>query len=564
MRIALVQFDATVGDVTGNAGRIAERAVDALRAGADLAVFPELSLCGYPPRDLLQREGFAAGCRSAAEGIAAALANAGLGDRAVLVGLPREVDGRPRPLANAVALLRGGCIEAWYEKRLLPDYDVFDEERHFSAGHGPMVFACAGRRVGVLLCEDLWRARDVAIAGVSYPVDPVADAGRAGADVLVVPSASPFVRGKHARHAAIVASAAARAGMPVCALNASGANDDLVFDGDARIVQPDGRAACAARWGSGVLVASLDGTGAGWSGTAPAHDDMRETFDALVEAIRGYFAKSGATKAVLGLSGGIDSALVGALAAAALGGGNVLGILMPSKWSSAGSVDDANDLARRCGLCTMVLPIEPAHAALAGHLDAAFRAAGHAPFAGLADENLQSRLRGLQVMAVSNALGGFVLSTGNKSEMAVGYATLYGDMCGALAPLGDVLKTDVWALARWMNANHASIGFVQPPIPEASITKVPSAELRPDQTDQDTLPPYEVLDRIVRGWVEDELDAETIARAQGLDAALVARWVRAIELAEYKRRQAPIIPKLSARAFGPGRRMPVAARLRLP
>jgi len=284
-----------------------------------------------------------------------------------------------------------------------------------------------------------------------------------------------------------------------------------------------------------------------------------ERWNAAVSGIRGYFRKTGHRDAVLGLSGGIDSALVGAMAAAALGGEHVTGLLMPSVHSSAGSLADAHELARRCGIRAVEIPIAGMHAAMAAHLAPALASVGAAG-AGLVDENLQSRLRGVQVMAWSNATGALALTTGNKSEYAVGYATLYGDMCGALAPIGDLLKTDAWALARWANANHAALGFAVPPIPESSIDKVPSAELRPDQTDQDSLPPYEVLDAIVRGWVEDGRSVDAIAETSGIDAATVSRWVTAIDRAEHKRRQAPIIIRLSPKAFGPGRRMPVAMR----
>ena len=558
MRIALARLDATVGDVTGNAGRIVDAAMALAGQGADCIVFPELALCGYPPRDLLQRRGFVARCQAAADEMARTLAARGAGGAAVLVGMPTAAAGTAAPFRNTVALLRGGRVEATYAKRLLPDYDVFDEPRHFAPGGAPCVFECAGERVGVVVCEDLWRAEDAVAAGHAYAIDPVAETAAAGATVVVCPSASPFASGKNARHAAILAAAARRAGIAVCSINASGANDDLVFDGDARIVRPDGTSIAAARWGSDALVA--DPRAAGHATTSSGPDDVHaDRWHAIVAGIAGYFRKTGHRTAALGLSGGIDSALVAALAAAALGGERVTGLLMPSRFSSKGSLDDARELARRCGLRAIEIPIAPAHAALAEHLAPHFAAAG-APLAGLADENLQSRLRGLQLMAWSNASGALVLTTGNKSEYAVGYATLYGDMCGALAPIGDLLKTDVWALARWANANHRALGFEAPPIPEESITKVPSAELRPDQTDQDSLPPYETLDMIVRGWVEEELPAHAIADAHALPRELVARWTRAIDLAQYKRAQAPVILRLSARAFGPGRRMPIAMR----
>lgn len=557
MRIALARLDGTVGDLPGNARAIAERAAALAAAGADCVAFPELALCGYPPRDLLQRDGFVDACGAAADALAADLAARGAGRCAVLVGLPMR--GRDGRTVNALAVLRGGRLEATYAKRLLPDYDVFDEPRHFAPGDAPCVVGCGGMRLGLALCEDLWRAEDAAAAGRRYAVDPVAEAVAAGADAIVCPSASPFAAGKRARHAAILRAAAARHGVPVLSVNALGANDDLVFDGGAAVAWPDGRTLDAARWSDEPLVVDLSAAAPPAPGAPAADDAHAERWHAIVTGIHGYFRKTGHAGAVLGLSGGIDSALVGALAAAAIGGERVTGLLMPSRFSSAGSLADARELARRTGIRPVELPVGPAHAALAAHLGPAFAASGM-PLAGVADENLQSRLRGLQVMAWSNASGALVLSTGNKSELAVGYATLYGDMCGALAPIGDLLKTDAWALSRWANANHAAIGFAQPPVPEASITKVPSAELRPDQTDQDTLPPYEALDAIVRGWVEEERTVPEIAAASGLDAATVARWTQAIDRAEFKRRQAPVILRLSARAFGPGRRMPVVMR----
>jgi NAD+ synthetase len=358
--------------------------------------------------------------------------------------------------------------------------------------------------------------------------------------------------------------------MPICSVNASGADDDLVFDGDARIVFPDGTARAASHWTSDALLHGFHEPRAGEepvASIATPESEHAERWHAIVTGISGYFRKTGHTHAVLGVSGGIDSALVAALATAALGAKNVTGILMPSRFSSEGSRADAWELARRLGIRAIEIPIEPAHHALASHLAPHFASVG-AALEGLADENLQSRLRGIQLMAFSNATGALVLTTGNKSEYAVGYSTLYGDMCGALAPIGDLLKTDVWALARWANAHYQVLGmasgltscFTAAPIPETSITKIPSAELRPDQSDQDTLPPYEVLDAIVRGWIEEERSIDSIASAHQLDRSLVERWTRAIDMAQYKRAQAPVIIRLSPRAFGPGRRVPIAMR----
>jgi NAD+ synthetase len=570
MRIALARFDALVGDVPGNSRRMLDRAVELSNAGAQCVVFPELAMVGYPPRDLLQREGFVATCERAVVALAASLQSGGAGDVAVLVGTVMHMAGPGSALMNVVVVLRAGRLEATYAKRLLPDYDVFDEPRHFAAGQTPLVISCGTERVGVVICEDLWRAEDAVAAGHSYSIDPVAESVAAGATVIVCPSASPCAAGKFARHTEILRTAAQRSGVPVCSLNASGADDDLVFDGDARIVFPDGTAISAARWGRDALVHDFKApptAAARSSATDNEGAALAERWHSVVTGIAGYFRKTGHSHAVLGLSGGIDSALVAALACAALGADRVTGVLMPSKFSSDGSRADAWDLARRLGMQALEIPIEPAHDALATHLQPYLAKVG-AVLDGLVDENLQSRLRGIQLMAFSNATGALVLATGNKSEYAVGYSTLYGDMCGALAPIGDILKTDVWALARWANEHYQELALAsgvdwhcsQPPIPEASITKIPSAELRPDQADQDSLPPYEVLDAIVRGWVEEERSIDSIALALQCDRALVERWTRAIDMSQYKRAQAPVIIRLSSRAFGPGRRMPIVMR----
>jgi NAD+ synthetase len=554
MRIALSRLEPLVGDPAGNVARMTEAALAAVRSGAQLVAFPELAVSGYPPRDLLQRAGFVEACERALGSMAASLATAGAGDALVVVGCPMRTPGGR--LVNAACALRAGRVEAVHAKRLLPQYDVFDEPRHFDAGHTATVVACAGRRVGLLACEDLWRARDVG-AAAAYLSDPAAECVAAGADVLLAVSASPFAVGKAAAQRAVAAEAARRLGVPVLAVNAIGANDDLVFDGQAIVARADGTVDAGARWIEGSF--DVDLSAPGRPSADPVAGADAERWDAIVCGIRAYVRKTGHRTVALGLSGGIDSALVGALAAAALGGDRVTGLLMPGAHSSAGSLTDAHELARRCGIRAIEVPITGAHAMLATHLGSAFAAAG-ASMAGLPDENLQSRLRGLQLMAWSNASGALVLTTGNKSEYAVGYATLYGDMCGALAPIGDVLKTDVWSMARWANANHARAGFAAPPIPEPSITKVPSAELRPGQADQDSLPPYESLDAIVRAWVEEERTVDGVVAATGLGRTDVERWTRAIDLAEYKRAQAPVILRMGARAFGRGRRMPIVAR----
>lgn len=573
MKVALVPFDPEVGDVLGNAARMATLVRDAAGQGAGLVVLPELAICGYPPRDILLRAGFAEACEAAVRGLAQVAPTV-----TVVVGAPRTVGNGPRPIANSVAVLRDGAVRAWYDKRLLPSYDVFDEHRYFSPGSLPGAIADVGprgERLGILVCEDLWQAHDVN-ARAAYAADPLAEAAAGGVACIAVPSASPFVRGKHARHVEILQRAAARAGAPILSVNQGGACDDLVFDGDARVVWPDGRMVAGERWSSHALMVDLAhapaerevaprggaSPGARESEGAPSANDLPDLWQALVRGTRAYLTRTGHTRGVLGISGGVDSALVAAIGVAALGAKHMLGVLMPGRWSSPGSVADALELARRLQMRTLELSIGAAHDLLGASIGGALGSAGLPGVDGLADENLQSRLRGLQVMAVSNATGALALTTGNKSEYAVGYTTLYGDMNGGLAPIGDVLKTDVYALARWVNAHAAECGFAEPPIPEATLVKAPSAELRADQTDQDTLPPYADLDAIVRGWVEEERSEEEIVRATGLAPEMVRMWTRAMDRAEFKRFQAAVILKISSRAFGRGRRMPLALHWR--
>ena len=552
-RIATAQLDPTVGDIQGNLEAI-DRAVASARAeGADVVLTAEMAVLGYPPRDLVLRQGVAEACERAVAELARRHP-----DSLLLIGSVRRVERGGRHLANSIAICRGGRVEGWYDKRLLPTYDVFDEERWFAPGQGPVVVEHGGERLGLLLCEDLWGGRD-ADARRTYEVDPVADTVRAGATALLVASASPFVLGKRERQREHVRRMAARSGVPLVLCNQCGANDDLVFMGGSLLVDAAGRVADESPlFESTVRVGELRG-GCRLTPQAPRSAE-RDLIDTVVQGIRGYFRKTGHTKVTLGLSGGIDSALVATLAAIAVGPEAVTGIMMPSRFSSEGSVADARALASNLKLGRLLeLPIRDLHERFASHL-----ASGLGRFEGLADENLQSRLRGLTVMAVSNADGSLALATGNKSELAAGYATLYGDMIGALAPIGDLLKTEVYAVSRHLNARFRDFGLACPPIPESSVEKAPSAELRPNQTDQDSLPPYEDLDRIVRGWIELEQDGSAIARATGLPGPLVERWCAAIDRAQFKRDQAPLVIKVSARAFGRGRPMPMAARWRPP
>ena len=553
MRIALLQCDSVVGDVAHNSRMIGDAALDAAQRGADLIVTPELSILGYPPRDLLLRSGLADACHRATVILADRIARAGYGSVALLVGAPIAAHGHAQPLRNALHVLRGGGVESTYSKRLLPQYDVFDEARYFAPGGVPCCIDVKGVRVGVMICEDFWRGADVQ-STERYDNDPLEQTVALGASLVVVASASPFFSGKHARRLDLLRAAATRHSISIASVNAVGSNDDFVFDGGSAVVHCDGVGTIASRFVPDLRVVELDARD---EPQAPMCAD-EERARAIVSAITGYVLKSGHRSVLVGLSGGIDSALVASLAVAGLGAGAVRGLSMPGPYSSRGSVVDAVELARRLGIAQPdSLAITEAYECVRQRLERA------AAFDTLTDENLQSRLRGLTLMTLSNATGALVLSTGNKSELAVGYATLYGDMCGGLAPIGDLLKTQVYSIARWLNNHFAVLGFVHPPIPKESIEKAPSAELRPNQTDQDSLPPYEVLDQVVCAWIDEEQSVDEIAQRLHLDRAFVARWTSAIDRAHYKRFQAPMIPKLSARAFGPGRRMPLAMRYRV-
>ena len=554
MRVAIGQFDSTVGDLAGASARIRTLAERAAAAEADLLVTPELAILGYPPRDLLLRDEVVPACEAAVEALAREL------PIPTLVGTPRRIEGGSRAIANSVALCRGGRVEAWHDKLLLPTYDVFDEARWFEPGRRPLVFELdtreGTRRVGVLVCEDLWRGEDA--GGVHrYDVDPISMLAEAGCDLVASPSASPFVVGKHVEHRRILASAADRLGVPVAMANQVGAHDDLVFDGGSMVVTPGGGIAGALpRFEDGLDVVDLDRPA---SLELPEPTGCEERFHALRRSIADYCRRTGHGGVVLGLSGGIDSAIVVALAVAALGPDAVLGVLMPSRYSSEGSRVDALASGAALGIRTEEIPIESMHSVLSAALDPVLRIDGDG-LEGLADENVQARSRGVLLMAISNARGRLLLSTSNKSELAVGYSTLYGDMCGGLAPIGDLWKTEVFELARWMNDHHRDLGFERPPIPVSSIEKPPSAELRPDQRDDDSLPPYEVLDAYLRARVDEERAPAEIASTFGIDDEVVSRLERLLGISEFKRYQATIVPKLAPRTFGRGRDVPVVSR----
>lgn len=560
--LGLAQLDPTVGDVPANADAIIAAARRLADAGAELVLTPEMSILGYPPRDLLLRADVVDACRRGLERIAAA------SPVPVLVGTPRNAPGGLRGRRNAVALCDEADVSFVCDKRLLPGYDVFDEDRWFDPGEGPATIEVGGRRFGVLICEDLWRGDDVTGSGATYDRDPLGEL--AGACAILSLSASPFVRGKHERHAALLHAAAGRLGVPVASVNAVGANDDLVFDGRSMVATAGGIVRTLDAFAVDETVIALDDAASApartpapverrgpWAGPTVGAGFEPETFAALVRGVADYADRTGLGGACLGLSGGIDSAVVAAVAVRALGPERVRGVMLPSCYSSAGSIDDAIDLARRLGMAAPErVSIEALHD---GARDAIEPMLGGAR-EGVTDENVQARLRGLLLMATSNATGSMLLSTSNKSELAVGYSTLYGDMCGALAPIGDLWKGEVYALARWMNEHPAEAGFDGPPIPPASIDKPPSAELRPDQKDTDTLPDYPVLDGILARLVDHDEDAKAAAAATGADPATCERIAGMLDRAEHKRYQATIVLKTNPRTFGRGRRMPVVMR----
>jgi NAD+ synthase (glutamine-hydrolysing) len=546
VKIALLQINPTVGDLSGNARLIADAVRTASAAQADLAVTPELALVGYLPRDLLLNHGFVKGSWEVLQKLARELD----GLAPTLVGLPEpNPSDEGRPLFNSAALLRGGRVEQRFRKALLPTYDVFDEDRYFEPFHGPQVLELGGRRLGISICEDIWNDRDF-WKRRRYHHDPVQELVEAGADAVVNLSASPFSAGKHHRREEMLSSMARKYRRPLLYVNQCGGNDDLVFDGRSCAFDAGGAPTARGRsFDPDIVVCDLDNA----RPIAPASDLIVESeiWRALVLGTRDYARKCGFHRAVLGLSGGIDSALTAAIAVEALGADRVLGVLMPSPFSSRGSIDDSLELAANLGIATLTLPIHDAMQAMEGTLAEAF--AGTAR--DTTEENIQARIRGNLLMALSNKRSALLLTTGNKSELAVGYCTLYGDMSGGLGVIADVPKTMVYRVARWLNeTSHA------PVIPEPTLTKAPSAELKPDQTDQDSLPAYDVLDDILQRHIERHEPADDIIAA-GFDASTVHRVLRLVRQAEFKRKQAAPGLKVTDRAFGTGWRMPIAAKL---
>ncbi|ROS30955.1 NAD+ synthase [Cellulomonas sp. PhB150] len=537
-RIALAQIDTCVGDVEANATAVRAWARKAADAGADLVVFPEMTITGYPIEDLALRASFRRGAEAALQATAKALADEGLGELAVLVGTvgERETAAGTRPTNQAV-LIRHGVVEARYNKHHLPNYGVFDEFRIFAAGEDPLVIDVAGARFGVVICEDIWQD--------GGPVTQVRDV-----DALVVLNGSPFEEGKGHVRTDLAKRRAQQVDAPVVYVNLVGGQDDLVFDGGSFVAGTDGTLlATAPQFVEHLLVWELGEQGP----QVPPLDPDEEIYRAIVTGLAGYVRKNGFRSVTLGLSGGIDSALTAAIAADAIGGANVVGVSMPSQHSSGHSKDDAEDLAKRIGADYRVQAIKPMVDAFEQQME----------IHGVTAENLQARVRGVILMAISNREGHLVIAPGNKSELATGYATIYdAGSIGGFAPLKDVDKSRVWALARWRN-NHAVDQGELPPIPESSITKPPSAELRPGQVDQDSLPPYDLLDEVLDAYVE-HAEGRTELLARGFDPAVVDRVLQLVDRAEWKRRQYPLGPKVTALAFGRDRRLPVTSRWREP
>ena len=572
LRLALAQINPVVGDLGGNAERIIAALGIAEEAGADVAVFPELAITGYPPEDLLLKPGFVADNTEALAKVAAAT-----GSCAAVVGFVDE----QMDLYNAAAVCAGGEVRGVYHKQLLPNYSVFDEQRYFRPGTGvTQLFGIAGVRVGVSICEDAWS-----------PSGPIAEQAAAGAELVININASPYYMDRARERSQMLATRAADASCVLVYVNCVGGQDELVFDGGSVVLDASGRLlGCLPQFVEEVAVMDvnvrpvyrkrlLDPRGRAVSNPLPVleitpegarHDRSspdepklpapqaapmaleEEVYSALVTGTRDYVTKNGFSDIVIGLSGGIDSSLVAAIATDALGAEHVHGVAMPSRFSSSSSEGDASELASNLGIEFRTLPIEPAHAALLDVLEPSFEGR----VADLTEENLQSRIRGVILMALSNKMGWLVLTTGNKSETAVGYSTLYGDTAGGFAVIKDVSKTLVYRLCEWRNSSAP-----EPVIPPAVLTKAPSAELRPDQRDDQSLPPYEVLDPVLLSYVEGDMTAAELVEA-GHDPKLVDQVVRLVDLAEYKRRQNPPGVRVTPKAFGRDRRMPITNRYR--
>ena len=566
LRVGLAQINPVVGDLPGNAARMRAVMVEAEALGCDLLAFPELAITGYPPEDLLLRPSFVEDAREALESVIAAsgrcLTVAGfveqgpagqLADSAHYESEQHPKRANRSVLYNSAAVFAGGESVAIYRKRKLPNYSVFDEQRYFTAGSGPLVVVeVSGVKVGISICEDAWAADG-----------PIAALGAEGVSLVVNINASPYNSGKSLARSAVIAERAREANATVVYVNQVGGQDELVFDGDSFVMSADGTVtARAPQFVEGLFVVDVEFDDAAAApagrpaivapGVAPTLGEEEEIWNALVLGTRDFVRKNGFTDVVIGLSGGIDSALVAAIAVDALGAGHVHGVLMPSRYSSGHSISDAVALAENLGIDHRTIAIEPAHASLMGMLEPSYE--GHE--IGLAEENLQSRIRAVLLMGLSNAFGWMLLNTGNKSESSVGYSTLYGDTAGGYAVIKDVSKLLVYRLCR-----HRNVSAGREIIPESVLSKPPSAELRPDQRDDQSLPPYEILDPILALYVEGDLSAAEIV-ALGHDAAIVDRIVGLVDLAEYKRRQSPPGPRVTSKGFGKDRRLPIVNRYR--
>lgn len=543
MKIALGQINPTVGDFSGNAAKIIEYSCRARAAGAGLILFPELSVCGYPPRDLVERPSFVARNRETTEYIARETQGI-----AVICGLVTPADSETgKSVKNSAALLQEGKIAFLQSKMLLPTYDVFDEMRNFAPARAQQLFSFCGNRMALTICEDAWNDK-VFWPKRLYTVDPVDTLIQAGGNFVLNISASPFWIGKRELRRDMLASIARQHKVPVAMVNQVGGNDSLLFDGSSVVLNHEGMIIAQGKSFEEDLIYFDSKTLIGDTHEQTAGEEA-SVYAALVLGTRDYMRKCGFRKAIIGLSGGIDSALTAVIAADAIGRENVIGVGMPSPYSSPGSIEDARELAKNLGIRFELLPITQAFEAYRQTLSAVF--SGHKE--DVTEENIQSRARGTMLMALSNKFGAIVLSTGNKSELGVGYCTLYGDMVGGLAVISDVPKTLVYRLSHYVNSQRKAI-------PQSTLDKPPSAELRPGQKDSDSLPPYEVLDAILEDYVEASHSAEQISTEHGFDLNLVKNVVRMVDRAEYKRQQAAPGIKISPKAFGYGRRLPIAAK----
>ncbi|HTU51479.1 MAG TPA: NAD+ synthase [Acidobacteriaceae bacterium] len=551
MKLALAQINPTIGDFLGNVRKIVEVSLNSQRQGADLVIFPEMAVCGYPPADLLEKSSFLARAQQAVEEIAERVtANQPI---AVLCGCPTPAPSNSgKRVMNSAMLLRDGRVEFIQSKMLLPYYDVFDEQRYFAPAAKQVLYELAGERIAITICEDAWNDKNFWPQRL-YPVDPVENLMHQGATLIVNLSASPYYRDKREMRRAMLAAIARRHRVPIAMVNQVGGNDTLIFDGTSLVLDQEGDTIAQAKsFQEDLLVVDLSSE----SRAIPPSksDEDAAVYDALVLGTRDYVRKCGFSKGIVGLSGGIDSALVATIAAEALGADNVLGVGMPSEYSSQGSIDDARQLALNLGIQWELIPINDI---FQQHLKALQPILETYP-PDITEENLQSRIRGALLMALSNKLGALVLTTGNKSEMSTGYCTLYGDMVGALAVIGDVYKTCVYRLAGYVNRDREII-------PENTLIKPPSAELRPGQQDTDSLPPYEVLDPILEAYVERYETAEDIVQASPLplEIDLVRSILRMVERSEYKRQQAAPVLKVTQKSFGVGRRFPIAVKVQV-